>query len=519
MSFRSATITWLKDNRTSARMAVALRIVSMGIGSVLSLLWMRLLLHAMGDPLLGLFQNFQAVTRLGGLGDLGITGALALTVGTMLGRKEDAGLRTLLSSARMLFLLVAGALFILFFGLSPWLPRWLGFESVAGSGSMTGLFIYGAGSLFMVILGGYFASLNYANGTVTWPILPSVLIIQVIAPFIHWRLALLHMPLWVQLLPYLGCSILMALLNWLMLRWSHPWLGDLTPMKCNFREWKALAGASGWVYMVSVATAIYFVTDRLVIGAVIGMDLVPKYLFNYKACDLAGTLIVTGAFVSFPKITQWMASSDEKDRQRLLVELNRLSTFEVVLACGAALGYIALNNLFISIWLDKAHQAPLSWQIAFACNLAVTVGGNAGIQSAMRAGDKGLKMSGLIIGGAGLLNLGLSIVSAKLGSIAGVAVATVIAQSVSSISLGTITCRYLKLSVSRWIWRCWALPLGITLAAAELKKLFSGDSLGQLGILSGCYALMFLLVCWLAGLNLKLLKHELAHVQAMFFRR
>lgn len=521
MSFWSAIISWLERNRTSARMAFALRIVSMGLGSLLSLLWMRLLLHAMGDPLLGLFQNFQAVTRLGGLGDLGITGALALTVGTMLGRQDEAGLRALLASARPLFLLLAGALTVVFLSLSPWLPGWLSFEGVRGSGSMTALFMYGGGSLFVLIVSGYFASLNYANGTVTWPILPSVFILQFIAPFFHWRLALLHMPLWVQMAPYLGCAGLMAIFSWAMLKWSHPWLGNLTPMRCDLHEWKILAGASGWIYLISVATAIYMATDQLVIGAAFGTAAVPRYRFNYKACELAVMLIVTAAFVSFPKITQWIASPDEKDRQRLLVELHRLSIFEVVLGCGAALGYIALNNLFIHVWLNDTtytHQAPLAWQFAFACNLAVTVGGNAGILLSTRAGDKGLKLAGLSAAFTGLLNLGLSILSVKLGSITGVAVATVLAQSISSIYLGTVTCRYLGISAVHWTARCWLIPLAVVLTAAGLKELFPDNSVQHLGILAGCYVMLFLVICRLVGMNRELIRTELRQARALFSR-
>ena len=76
----------------------------MALGSLFSLLWIRLLLQAMGDPLYGLFQNFQAVARLGGLGDFGFTGALTLQAGAMLGRRDDQSLKELLASARTLFL-------------------------------------------------------------------------------------------------------------------------------------------------------------------------------------------------------------------------------------------------------------------------------------------------------------------------------------------------------------------------------------------------------------------------------
>jgi O-antigen/teichoic acid export membrane protein len=516
MSFWPALISWLKRNRTSARMAFVLRIIAMGFGSLFSLLWMRLLLHAMGDPLLGLFQNFQALTRLGSLGDLGISGALALAVGTMLGRGDEAGLRAMLASARTLFLFLAGGLCVLFLALSPWLPRWLNFESVPGAGSMTWLFVYGGANLTLFILGGYFASLNYAHGTVTWPVLPTILFMQVLAPFFHWRLALLHMPLWVQLLPYLGSALVVAFLAWGMLKWSHPWLGDLKPLKFDRHQWKTLSGASGWVYLISVGTAIYVTTDRLVIGAVIGTAVIPTYQANYKVCELCVTLIVTAAFVGFPKITQWIASPHEADRQKLLVELNRLSVFEVVLGCGAVLGYIAFNNLFVGVWLDKAHQAPLAWQFAFACNLAVTVGGNAGIQLAVRAGDRGLKLAGLAVAGTGFLNLALSILSVKFGSITGVAVATVVAQSISSICLGTVTSRYLGISAVRWMARCWLLPIGFTLTAAALKTLFPQDSLLHLSVLAGCYLVLFFAVCRLAGMNRELLRAEFMQARALF---
>jgi O-antigen/teichoic acid export membrane protein len=314
----------------------------------------------------------------------------------------------------------------------------------------------------------------------------------------------------------LGSAVVLAVLAWAMLKWSQPWLGDLWPLKYDRERWKTLAGASGWVYLISVGAMIYFTTDRLVIGAVIGPAVIPTYQANYKACELCMTLVVTAAFVGFPKITQWIASSHETDRQRLLVELNRLSVFEVVLGCGAVLGYLAFNNLFVRLWLDKAHQAPLAWQFAFAANLAVTVGGNAGIQLATRAGKKGLKISGLAVAGTGLLNLGLSIVSVKFGSIAGVAAATVVAQSISSICLGTVTCRYLKISTTRWIGRCWLLPISFTLIAAALKALFPHDSLIHLSVLSVCYVALFFPVCWLAGMNWELLRAELMHARALF---
>lgn len=467
----------------------------------------------------GAFLIFQSMTRLGGVGDLGISGALALKGGLMLGAGDESGCRKMLASARSLFLFLSCALFVVFLALSPWLPQWFHFKSVPGVGSMPLLFLYGGLSLAAVIIGGYFASLNFAHGTVTWPILPSMLLSQALAPFFHWRLALIHAPLWVQNLPYLAASLMMAFLMWRMLKWSHPWLGSLRPMEFDRSQWKMLAQASWWTYLMSLGNVIYVTTDRLVIGAGFANsnDIITGYVANYKVCDLGVTLILTASFVSLPKITQWIASPQEADRRRLLTELDRLSTFEIVSACVVVLGYLAFNNLFVRLWIGRGFNAPLALQFAFACNLAVTCGGNAGLQMSARAGDRGLKLCGLALGGTALINVALSILSVKFGSITGIAVATVIAQSIATIFLGVITCRYLKLSVLRWMARCWLLPISFTVAAAGLKKeLFPDDSLFDLGLLSACYLVLFLVVCKLAGFTRELLRTEIKVLSGLF---
>jgi O-antigen/teichoic acid export membrane protein len=409
--------------------------------------------------------------------------------------------------------------------LSPWLPNWLGFKTVADAGSMTWLFVYGGLSLVLMIIGGYFASLNYAHSTVTWPIFPTVFFSQILAPLIHWRLALLHTPLWVQMLPYLAANTLMTVLLCLMLKWSHPWLGDLTPFKKNRAQWKMLAQTSWWAYLIGIGNVIYITTDRLVIGAVMGTGEVPRYQVNNRVCELLITVIITASYVGLPKLTQWISSSNPADRERLLTETKRLSTFEIVSVCASVLGYLAFNNLFIRLWLDKDHVVPLALQIAFACNLAVTVGGNAGIQLSMRSGDNGLKYAGLAVAGTGLLNLALSILSVKLVSVygvvfslTGVAAATALAQSLSSIILGTVTCRYLGLSVGRWISRCWLLPVAFTLLGALLKELLPNNSLTHLGLLSVCYLGIFLVVCRIAGFDLRMIRTEISHVRTLFSR-
>jgi O-antigen/teichoic acid export membrane protein len=490
-------------------MAFLLRIIATAAGSLLSLLWGRLLVRAMGNVLWTLFDAFQAVGRLGLLGDLGTSGAVMLKAGAMLGKRDDEGLRKLLASARSLFLLVAVGIFVSFAVFSPGLPSWLNFHQVPNAGSLPLLFIFGGVSAAATIIGGYFAALNYANGTVTWPILPSLIIGQIVAPFIHWKLALLGMPLWVQYSPYTFTAAIAAIWAWLMVRWSHPWLGNLRPLKCNFNLWKTLAGMSGWLYLSTLGNVIYTTTDRLVINAHFDPGiLLPRYRFNGKICDLALTLIISASFVSLPKLTQWLASPAEADQRRLRVEASRLNTFQIVLVCGIALGYLALNDLFIRLWQGADYNAPLAWQVAFAANLAVTAGGEVGIQMCFR-NDRDLKTAGLMFVGTGLLNLGLSILAVKFESVTGVAVATVVAQSILSLTLNWLVCRRLGYSPFGWLGRSWLLPLGLVLAGAALKMWLPHPSLSNIGALFGLYALLFFFTCILAGVNKEMIYAEI----------
>jgi O-antigen/teichoic acid export membrane protein len=513
MSSPSRIRDWLMRNRTSVRLAVALRMVAMGLGSLLSFVWTRLLLRAMGDELNGLFTTFQGVTRLGGLGDLGMGAVVGVKGGEMLARGDEDKLRKLLASARSLFGCLAALIFVGFLVFSPWLPAWLRLEARPGSGSMPLLFIVGGLSAATFIVAGYLHSLNYAHGTVTWPILPTVLIGQALAPFAQWILALHHAPLWVQTTPYIAASVITGFMIWLMLEWSHPWLGDLRPLGFDLPLWKTMAQASGWFYLLSLGNAIYTTTDRLVINAWFGPSIIPTYYYNYKICELGVTLVLTGSLVSLPKITQWFAKRDEASRARLRTEAGRLNVFQIVLGCAIALGYLTFNDLVVRIWLGSGYRANLAWQVAFACNLVITTGGDAGIQISTRCGDRALKAAGLAVAGTGLLNLVLSLLSASLGSITGVAVATVIAQSVLSLSLGWLTCRHLELSAVKWAARSWLLPLTIVIAASGCKTLLPDISLAHIAGMTGCCAVLLLAACLVVGVDKELILSEWATIR------
>jgi O-antigen/teichoic acid export membrane protein len=509
---------WLLRNRTSVRIAFVLRIFSMAVSSLMSLGWTRLLLHAMGKNLYGLFYSFQAVPQLGGLGDFGVSGAVAVRAGQMMGRKEFDQLRPFLAATRTLFLLLPLVLGGGFFALSHWLPQWLHFRNIPGAGSLAILFDTGAISLFLMVAGGYFHSVNSAYGTVTWPVLPTLLFSQ-LAMGAHWLVACSGAPLWMQNIPYLVSSALNILAVWFMLKAAHPWLGELRPLKIDLTHWRYLLSASVWVYLYSLGYLIYTSTDQLVINAGFGPALIPMYMLNYKLCDLTVRVMLSASFVSMPKITQWIASPERSDRERVLSEMNRLNIFQILLGCSAALGYLVINDFFIRFWVGPEFSAPALWQFAFALNMAHTAGSQVSTQVAGLCGRDGLRKTGIAIGGTGLLNLALSLLSMKLGSIAGIAFATVLAQSVLTIVLGWQICRYLDLPLRPWLAKSWLVPFLVVGLGFGLRTLLPPQHLGNQLLLGACYLVMAVLVARVIGFNAALLKHEWVMVKAIIGRR
>jgi len=516
----NALISWLRRERSSTRLAFLLQTISRLATAGLALIWTRLLLQAMGVELNGLWLAFQAVATLGGLGDLGMGGAVGISTGRMLGQKDDDALQRFLAGARALFLLLAavsaGGVLIL----SPWLPQWLGLHSVAGAGSLTLLLALAAFGFIPIILNSYLGNLSYACGNLTWPIIPAFLLTQA-ALATHWLLARAHAPLWMQYSAYVNAGIISLVLAWCFVRLSHPALARLWPLRFRWSEWRVLAGQSFWMYFWSLGCAVYTTIGRLVINAGFGPALVPAYHNNYKVCELALFAISAASFAAMPKITRWLASPESAERARGVSEILRLNRVQVLLSCAAALAYLAGNDLFIRLWFAGVgdFRVPLSWQFAFALSLAISGAGDAAMQVSPRCSASGLRVSGLAVGVTALINIVLSIAAMKAGSMLGIALATVVAQSFFSLWISRYVCRELKLSWGVWVLRSWVAPVMITSAAFGARSWLDYRVGWQALLLVAIYFLLLIGAALVAGLTMGFVREELKILRSMLRAR
>ncbi len=508
---------WLKRHRSSSRLGYLLLLASRVITSLMSLLWTRLLLGAMGKSLYGTFLSFQAVTGFGGLGDLGMGGAVGLRVGQYLGEGKEEELKRFLAGARAVFFGLALMVCVVFLVLAPWLPQWLGFHEAGDTGSLRILFALMGPAAAVSICYSYIGNLNVAGLNLVWPVFPALILSQLTAG-LHFWFARGHYPLWVMYLPYVVNAIIGLVVCWYILKAGSPLLAPLRPLLFDWSLWKSLLERSCWIYLYSMGLFIYLTTDRLLINAGFGAQYVPVYQLNYKVCELALFTIATSSMVSFPKITQWLASSEPANQQRALMEADRLNQFQSFAGCAIALGYLMGNNLFMKLWLGEGMQASLAWQAAFALNLAISAGTQVSVDLAARLGVKGLRVGGLTAGLTALLNLVLSYLAMKAGSILGIALATVLAQAVRGFILVRFCCVELKQPLGSWLGRSLFMPL-ILVGVAGLARVWLQITSGfNLGILILIYLAMLYLAARVLGITTTLIRHELAMVRAMFNR-
>jgi O-antigen/teichoic acid export membrane protein len=468
----------------------------------------------MGDGLFGLFSSFQAVATLGGLGDLGMGGVVNLQTSRLVGQCNHAELRFFLSGARTMFLLMAVIVTGVLLALAPWLPSWLQFKSIPGAGSLPGLFAIGAFSAGFLILASYITNVNYGGSNLTWPVLPAFFLLQT-SILCHWLLARQNSPLWLQYSPYLLSAVLGVALGWFFLRVSYPALVEFFPLSFNRARFLSLVKTSFWMYLYCLANGIYITTDRLLINAGFGAGQIPAYQFNYKLCEMAVFVIGSASLMSIPKIGQWLASPDAADRVRAVHETERLNRFQTFLGCGAALGYLAVNDWFIKLWLGEHYRVPLLLQAAFAANLAATASGLAGYELSARCGDRGLSLGATVVALTAVFNFSLSYLSMKLGSIVGIALATFVAQTCLVLTLGRFSYSFIRASWLRLGLKSWLLAVATVGFGYTIRSLIPMDSLIQVLLVGGIFGTALLAVATSLGIQVQEIRHELELLRGM----
>jgi len=509
---------WLWMIRDSSRIAFILRCAGLLGNTLLFLLWNRLLLQTLGDAAFGTFMAFMAFMGLAGLGNFGLGGAVAMRAGQFLGAGDEKGLKEFLASARAFYVVVAVLVTSLLALQASFLPQWLGFEQVPGTGSLRSLFLVGACGMGFLLLSNYFDSLNYGIKNLTWPMLPGFFVPQLVIGS-HVILAWKGAPLWIQYLPYVTGMVVHFVYAWGFVRIYRKDLAVLFPLRFEPGRWKDVLGSSFWTYLCALGSLIYVTTDRMLINAMMGPEQVPRYFFNYKLCEISVSLIWALSFAVLPKLTQLLARPEAAGREEAWQMVKKVQQLQGILTAALALGYLWFNDVFMGLWLGQEYRVSIWLQGAFVLNLVIIGSADAGVQAASRMGRSGIKHFGVIVVLSALLNLGLSALALKFDWLIGVALATALAQLIQVIYLGHYSIRNLGQSYGGWFLRTTLWPLLFLGVAFICRLLVPGNGFGSELGLAVIYAALLALWMKTLGLSLGGLLQEWVLVKNLLFRK
>lgn len=507
----------MKAQRQSTRLSFVLQLIFRVLTSLFALLWTPLLLGAMGRALNGTYLNLQSLGSLGGLGDLGLGGSLSIRTGREIGQGRVHQLGQFLAVARGFFLVLTSLAFVVTLALAPHLFAVAKYNQVPGVGSLQVLGWVLALAVVLVMLNSYASSLSYGCGNVLWPIIPGFLLLQGTL-LTQIFLARHHFPLWIISLPGPVTGLVTLALSFYYVRISHPALGALLPVKLDLGQIGGFLGQSLWVYLYSAAAGVYLLTDQFMVSHHFGPGMVPLYVYNRKLCELAAFAINSACLVSLPKITQWFASPEASDQERARHETERLSSFQIILGCAAALVYLTMNDSFVHLWLGRDFQAPFGLEMAFAAVLVTTAAGQAGFDMGGRCCEHGIRVGGIIVMAAALVNFGLAWLAMRQGWLWGIALATAVVQVFVMLAMGRFTARNMKLSWWRLTVRNWLLGLAtLGLGAWEHEFLTSADGL-KIAIVLGVDVVALVCIVRLVNVGMADLRRELSLFKGMIGR-
>lgn len=465
------------------------------VGSLIGFALTRLLLHHLGESDYGLYTLGFSLASILVLSDFGVATYLVKFTAEMLAGVEIGARRQILGEAPGLFALlglaVAGLLGLLafplarIFALPPHMVRlaaWLfilhgllmivRFPAIALGSFLEGAQIYVPMNA-VIILG----NLSYAALV--------VLLVQrgagVIA--VSGAISLLHL---ITLLGFL----------WICQKNFRPYRLRL-PRLATWIRWRPIYRAGLWFFLHDLLSLLVYSIDLLLVSFFFSPVITSSYAVGQKIPLVLFSLVWTAASVFYPYLTQLRVV----ELNERISDLLESSLRTIVLTVFPAVFLLALlADPLIRIWIGKSYGlAAIILQIllfAVLCDSLQVIP----VQVLYAAGETKFLVRVQFFNA--LLNVGLSVLLAKLRGPRGVAEATLVVTAVSSVIM-IPRAFWLTRSGTRPLWdvlRRTAPPILASVACWWLLKLFLQNSLGQMGQLL-VTAAIYTASCWYLGLT------------------
>lgn len=263
-------------------------------------------------------------------------------------------------------------------------------------------------------------------------------------------------------------SLVGQLARFLLARRLVPGL-SLSPRMVDRSLARPYAGLSFWFAISSLGETVIRRIDALVVAVVVGLPAVGVYAVGQKLSLLAQRFIGPATLAFFPHAAELAARDDSEGLRRSLAQAVRIS---LVVAGPVGLATAVLARPALEAWVGTGFGEARLVVVYLSAATAVGAIGAAAVFVVNGMGRP--RVPALLYAGEAVLNLALSIALGRRTGLTGVALATLIATSVTTFA-GVLpySCRLVGVSYKRLLWS--SLRGHVPAAGAAL---FTGWALG-----------------------------------------
>lgn len=251
-----------------------------------------------------------------------------------------------------------------------------------------------------------------------------------------------------------------------------------------------------YIFLAALATRLIYTTDNIVIGAIKGVAAVAAYAVVFRLITMGRSLIRFSTRALIPVYPELHAAGNVKRSASTYLESSRLS-----IGIGLLLFLLMaiFGRDFIVAWVGSEHTASASIILVLGFVLLLEAVVNPG--RVMLMGVEKHRQASFTLIGEGLLNLLFSLLLIRSLGLLGVALATVVARSLTSLWIFPwLSCRVTKLSWPGYF-RAVILPailvgLVATAPVIALRQLWVEDSLLVIGAFAALLAILYGIAYW-----------------------
>jgi len=245
----------------------------------------------------------------------------------------------------------------------------------------------------------------------------------------------------------LSCLAFDFWLTWLLVLRGYPGI-RISLVDYDFGTVRQVFSFSVYVMLLNAGARLSFETDALVIGAMLGVGLIPFFVVANSLIVYLMDFVIAIAAVVSPMTTK-LATQGRKDE---LVEMFlKWSKVALSITLIAGLFLIVFGPQFIAWWIDPSYEQPAGevLQILMVSSFLFLPIRGVAVPVLMGLGKPKIPAIASIT--AGFLNLGLSVLLIGPFGLAGVALGTAIPNVLFALLVINIACRELEISVLQYV--------------------------------------------------------------------